>query len=59
LIERVPFVLRLSKHEYLRLTEAAVYLGRDMSAVWLAVKRLSEQMRSDSKLRRRLQEIEA
>jgi hypothetical protein len=40
----------------IRLTEAAKYLGRDLSTVSLAVKRLEEQMQSDPKLRKRLED---
>jgi putative transposase len=41
----------------IRLTEAAKYLGRDLSTVSLAVKRLEEEIRNDPKLRKRMEEI--
>ncbi len=43
----------------IRLTEAAKYVGRDLSTVSLAVKRLEKQIQGDPKLRKRLEEISA
>ena len=41
----------------IRLTVAAKYLRRDLSTLSLAVKRLEEQIPTETKLRKRLQDI--